>query len=333
MKASVVLPVHNKAPWLQEALDGILAQSMADFELIAVDDASTDGSAEILKACSDPRLRVISLPHNVGPGAAAQHGADEATGEYVLRADADDVQLPGRFARQVDFLDADQSVAICGADMVTMDNGQRMACPGNDAECRIELLFGVNVLQPTMAFRRAELSRARVRYATDWPRYAEDWMFLSLAAARGLRFANIPEAMVNYRRGPQGISHGRDRAVELRPVIAHAFEQYGWRPPGPEEMDLHMICLKLFTGACDASTVRRFRGWLDDLLARNDAAGTFDREAFRARVERAWDELLYFLPAHGPGPVRAYLSAGGRLGPSRAYYVLRGLLTRQRPRA
>ena len=72
MKASVVLPVYNKAPWLQECLDSVFTQTFTDFEVIAVDDASTDGSLGILEHVNDPRLRIIRLEKNIGPGGAAQ---------------------------------------------------------------------------------------------------------------------------------------------------------------------------------------------------------------------------------------------------------------------
>ena len=90
MKASVVIPVYNKAPFLKECLESVFAQSFQAFEVIAVDDASTDGSLDVLRSCTDPRLRIIELERNVGPGGAAQRAMDAAQGEYILRVDADD---------------------------------------------------------------------------------------------------------------------------------------------------------------------------------------------------------------------------------------------------
>ena len=91
MKVSVVIPVFNKAPYLKACLDSVFAQSFQDFEVVAVDDASTDDSLAILRSCADPRLRIMRNERNMGPGAAAQRAMDAATGEYIIRVDADDI--------------------------------------------------------------------------------------------------------------------------------------------------------------------------------------------------------------------------------------------------
>lgn len=114
MKVSVVIPVYNKGPFLREAVDSILAQTFKDFELICVDDKSTDNSLEILRGVQDPRLRIIEQPVNGGPAAAANAGFDAARGEYIVRMDADDIAVPERIAVQVAFMDAHPELVLSG---------------------------------------------------------------------------------------------------------------------------------------------------------------------------------------------------------------------------
>jgi len=326
MKASVVVPVYNKAPWLRECLDSLLAQTFADFELIAVDDASTDESPAILRSYTDPRMRVITMERNAGPGMAAQRGMDEARGTYILRVDADDTQLPERFARQVRLLDEHPGIGACGTALRLLGDPDTVRRkPLRDAECRAELPFGVALYQPTSAYRRSVLLEHDIRYLPEWPRYGEDWM-LQARLARVTRFANLPEPLVGYREGPQGISFGRDRAEELGPLFRDVFATLGLPDPTPEELELHHWCVKVFLRPPDARMVRAFKAWLHHLAGWNAASGVFDRRVFQRRLDRAWEELFHHLPAYGAAPVWAYLKAGGAITPARLYYLLRSFI-------
>lgn len=325
VKVSVVVPVHNKAPFLKECLASIFAQTFTDFELIAVDDASTDESPTLLRAIDDPRLRVETLGSNVGPGAAAQHAMDLATGEYIIRADADDVLLPDRIARQVAFMDERPEVDISGSFYRGFEDGIIVERPTSHHECLVELLFGVAILQTTSILRRSQLMKHRVRFGPDWPRYGEDWMFQALAS-KHLRFANLDAVTMLYRRSAEGVSFGRDRGAELPARIVYAFEQFGWPPPTKDEMDLHLMAINVFRKPIDATVVVDFKAWLDGLSARNASTRTFDPTVLQQRLDRVWDAFLYDLPRYGRGPVVAYRKAGGRMSLARTYYVLRTLL-------
>ncbi|MBK6831554.1 MAG: glycosyltransferase family 2 protein [Flavobacteriales bacterium] len=114
MKVSVVIPVYNKAPFLKECFDSVFGQTFSDFELIAVDDRSTDGSLAGLRRHAGSTPAVIELERNLGPAGCAQRGFDAATGEYIVRMDADDVMFPERIAKQVAFMDANPHWARAG---------------------------------------------------------------------------------------------------------------------------------------------------------------------------------------------------------------------------
>jgi glycosyltransferase involved in cell wall biosynthesis len=97
MRVSVIVPLFNKAKYIERALRSITAQALSDFEVIVVDDGSTDGGARIAESHPDPRFRLIRQP-NAGPGAARNHGAAEARAPYLAFLDADDAwrSHPGR---------------------------------------------------------------------------------------------------------------------------------------------------------------------------------------------------------------------------------------------
>ena len=107
MKVSVVMSVFNAEKYLAEAVDSILGQTSTDFELILIDDKSTDGSGKILTqyAQADPRVVILENRENMGLTKSLNRGLAVAKGEYIARMDADDISVPDRFAKQVAFLD------------------------------------------------------------------------------------------------------------------------------------------------------------------------------------------------------------------------------------
>src|SRR3712207_3488429 len=100
---SIVLPVYNAAAYVAEAVRSVLAQTLGDFELILINDGSTDGSRDVLATFHDHRVRLIDQP-NQGLVATLNRGVREARGQWIARMDADDISLPGRFAAQLDYL-------------------------------------------------------------------------------------------------------------------------------------------------------------------------------------------------------------------------------------
>ena len=104
-KVSVVLPNYNGSAFLKIAVDSVLAQSFTDFELIVVEDGSTDGSAELLASYSDPRLRVIPLEQNEHICVALNTGLAAARGKYIARIDSDDCWLPEKLEKQYRYME------------------------------------------------------------------------------------------------------------------------------------------------------------------------------------------------------------------------------------
>lgn len=104
-RVSVLMTIYNAAPYLRAAIDSLIEQTFADWELIAVENGSTDSSFEILKSYSDSRIKIYSFEKNIGRTLALRYAHDHSSGELVAVLDADDVAYPLRFSRQVAFLD------------------------------------------------------------------------------------------------------------------------------------------------------------------------------------------------------------------------------------
>ncbi len=227
-RVSVVMPVYNAAAYLAESVGSVLAQTFAEFELIAIDDGSGDDSAEILLEFARRDARVIVLRQlNRGIVSALNAGLQVAQGEFVARMDADDVAHPQRFERQVAFLDAESRCVAVGSQALQIDRegaaiGPMRAPLTHEEIDRWNLARGGGgIPHPTAMIRRAAIEAGgRYREAYRW---AEDGdLFLRLAEIG--RLANLPDALLEYRLHVRSVTFTRrvEMASAARRAIADA---------------------------------------------------------------------------------------------------------------
>lgn len=209
---SVVMPVRNGAAHIVPAVRSVLDQDWPRFEVIVVDDGSTDGTSAAVGRLLDSRVRVIDSPGR-GIVAALNRGLDEAAGALIARMDADDVMMPGRLTAQADFLARHPGVVACGTDYELFgDQTGRVRTPRTPAQCRARLLFGSPMSHPTVLIRSSAL--AGLRYRADYGGAEDFKLFAELAAVGDL--ANLPVIGLRYRRhAGQVSSAGRARQREL----------------------------------------------------------------------------------------------------------------------
>lgn len=199
---SVILPVRNGATYVLAAIDSILSQTFQGFELLAIDDGSTDATPALLAgvAQSDARLRILSNPGS-GLVGALNYGVAMARAPLIARMDADDVALPERLRRQHDFLATHPDVDVVGAQVSFIDEhgsptGETTALPQRPEAIHDTLLKYCCIRHPTVVMRRAAVERVG-GYRAQVPA-AEDldlWLRLSECG----RLANLPEVLLQYR--------------------------------------------------------------------------------------------------------------------------------------
>ncbi len=230
---TVALPVYNAGRYLAAAVASILGQSFRDFELIAVDDGSTDNSRALLEgfAARDPRVRVISRP-NTGIVGALNDAWQAARTPLVARMDADDIAFPERFARQVAFMNARPEVVCLGAAIVYLDaaGSPVKPCPRAAEHEALEAALlrgdGGSLIHPVVMLRRAAL--VTVGGYRREAQYVED-LDLYLRLARVGRLANLPEPLLFYRVHGTSINFTKNagrRETKLR-VLADAHRDRG----------------------------------------------------------------------------------------------------------
>ncbi|MET0381970.1 MAG: glycosyltransferase [Burkholderiaceae bacterium] len=220
---SVLLPVFNGGAYLRPAIDSILAQTFRDFECLVLDDGSTDGSGELAQAIArrDPRLRVVRR-ENRGLVATLNELAGMARGALLARMDADDIALPHRFARQVDFLAANPAVVCVGGAQILMDQAGRdispIVPPSDDERIQRQALRGHGSICHPTAMIRAGALREIGGYRADF--YPAEDLDLWLRLGELGELANLAEPVLRYRVHTGSISglaaQGRQRAAGRR---------------------------------------------------------------------------------------------------------------------
>lgn len=195
---SVLMAVRNGEDHLREAVDSVLSQSYRDFEFLVLDDGSEDATPSILAGYRDARIRLVDMGGARGLVAALNAGLDAARGRFLARMDADDVALPERFARQVEFLDSTPEVGVCGSWYQTLGApAERVVRAPMEHAALVEAMLhkGNPLAHPTVMVRRACLGD--LRYEAEY-RHAEDYRLWTLLSRRA-RLAVLPEVLLRYR--------------------------------------------------------------------------------------------------------------------------------------
>lgn len=199
-KVSVVMATYNRADiYLPRAIESILSQTMDDFELIIIDDASNDDTRDILIAYAknDKRIRVFSNKQNKGLVYNLNLGLKKARGKYIARMDDDDKSLPERFEKQVIFLEENPQIMAVGCSFKRPDNSNKKdTFPQNPEDAKIRSLFDVPIAHPCAMIRNNFLKQHHIRYVDDYA-LAEDMPFWrDIIWKYGGKISNLHEVLL-----------------------------------------------------------------------------------------------------------------------------------------
>lgn len=266
---SVLMPAYNAARYVRQSVESVLAQTFEDFELIVVDDGSTDSTAHLLEEFADPRLRVVRNPSRLGLIGALNRAMEEARGRYIARIDSDDIAQPCRFARQVAFLERNPQVALVATRMRDFEGGRprpsRRISEPDPAVLRWLFHISNPVGHPSMMFRAETVARMGVYLRRDSPD-AEDFEFSHRVLRHG-EVAVLPEALMLYRLHTTNATRTRQSQMVARTghVLAEAYRDLLGRPGEAEGM---LVATHLVAGAPvpDEATLSELGRTIDLLL-------------------------------------------------------------------
>lgn len=201
---SVIMPAYNVEAFIGEAIDSILNQTLSDFELIVINDGSTDKTLQIVTdyAKKDNRIVIISR-ENRGIVNSRNEGVQKSKGKYIAKMDADDISFPERFEQQIKFLESN-NLDICGTAIRRFSDKGNLRVqyyPSNDKDIKFLLLFINAFAHSTVMIKSSVFQELSYRsdMHTDDISHTEDYQLWIDMALKGFKMGNINQVLVKYR--------------------------------------------------------------------------------------------------------------------------------------
>jgi glycosyltransferase involved in cell wall biosynthesis len=215
-RVSIILPVYNGEAFVERAVQSALSQTMTDFELLILDDGSTDNTLDLIQTLQDTRIQTYHHD-NMGLSATLNRGISLARGRYIARLDHDDLMLSSRLQKQCDYLDAHPEVALLGT-AAQIYEGKNPTTrfhrhPTSNKALQLRLLFDNPFVHASIMFRREAIQEIG-GYCTDKRRLPPEDYELWSRVARVHDIANLTEVLTIYREVPGSLSR-----VDSNPFI------------------------------------------------------------------------------------------------------------------
>jgi glycosyltransferase involved in cell wall biosynthesis len=291
-RVTVFIPVHNRAHLVGRAIESVLSQSFREFEVLLIDDGSTDNSVAVIESIGDPRVRLLRNEGNIGIARTRQRGLDEARGTYLAVLDSDDAAAPRRLGRQVAFLDAHPEVATVGGWTREFDSSDKVRggiklLPLVPAELKARLLFRTCHHHSSTMSRLSALRE--FGYDPAFP-VSSDYDLFSRMAGK-YQLANLPHVLF-YRRIHDG-RVTRERAAEVRRmnmiVAARQLKALGL-PADDATLSRHISLARLKKEriAPDRAFLEEAASWFDQIERANRERQIYDPRALESTLGQLW---------------------------------------------
>lgn len=312
-RVSVLMPVYNAEGFLAQAIDSIIGQTYSDWELVIINDGSTDSSKTIIESYSDKRIKYYENEGNLKLIKTLNKGIDLCQGEYIARMDADDISLPERLAKQVAFLDDNPLHIMCGTDAAVINNeGQKIGkirnIDSNDF-LQINLLFSDPFVHPSVLIRRDVLIAKRY---DEYYKHIEDYELWCRIAPLG-HIANINEDLLEYRWHDTNISvlHSDTQSKIKDEIIIQQLQNLDVVPT-EDELYCHKITFQLYAmGVKQSVPLVKFKAvsdWFAKLVKQNEKIGRYDKDDFVAFLWSRWIVLCISQKKYGKLFTSAFIS-------------------------
>lgn len=293
-KVSVLMPVYNAEKYLAEAINSIISQTYRDWELVIINDGSTDSSLSIINSFSDSRIKVINNETNLGLIKTLNKGIGLCNGEYIARMDADDISMPNRLALQVDFLDSNEEYILCGTNADVIDSHGKITGkiinPTKNILLQISLLFTNPFIHPSMMICRDILT---VNFFDENAIYVEDYELWTRLADLG-QIANLELPLLQYRWHETNVSvkHSEIQEATKNKIISSQLAKLDISPT-EQELYWHRATFKIYslgkeTSIRDQNIFEEVNNWFSKLKTQNLKLSLYPHADFEAFLWSRW---------------------------------------------
>jgi glycosyltransferase involved in cell wall biosynthesis len=204
---TVLMPAYNAEKYIGQAIDSVLLQTFTDFELLIINDGSTDGTQTVVNSFNDKRIVLINQP-NMGISGALNIGLKHSRSNFIARFDADDICYPHRLEKQFRFLQENPEYILVGSDVdYILEDGDFLFSEGciaySHKEIMDKLYFYCPFFHPSVMYKKESVFIAG-NYAEDAHNFEDYLLWVSMS--RGGKFCNLAEALIKYRLNPDSIT-------------------------------------------------------------------------------------------------------------------------------
>ena len=285
---SVVMSVCNGETYLHEAIDSIINQSFSDFEFVIINDGSSDKSLSIIQSYSDKRIILVDNNGNKGLIYSLNKGIELSQGKYIARMDADDISLSNRFEKQIQFLESNSEIGVCGCDYIQFHETKETyfnAFKRHD-ETLAWMLFNSSVIHPSLMIRTSVLKNQQPVFNSNF-KHAEDYELWSRLLFI-CKFSAVNETLVKYRVHDGQVTqiHNSEQINSANAIREHILKRAGF---SFSEKDLSIHCkigssqlLKSFEDLKNAEF------WLNSLLLQNKKMQLINESIFKSILGKQW---------------------------------------------
>ncbi|WP_025730533.1 glycosyltransferase family 2 protein [Atopobacter phocae] len=215
-KVTVLLPMYNSEKYIARCIESLVNQTYKDFDVLIINDGSTDQSKEIVESFKDQRIHLLENDKNRGIIYTLNRGLSLINGEYIIRMDSDDVCLPDRFQRQVDFMDSHRNIAVSGTFIRIKANEkkQKKEVPTTPKKVRTEHLFRSALMHPTVIMRNSVIKKEKYQYNPIHEATEDYGLWQKISFKYDL--ANLPEVLLEYTDNIEGITNNANKNLKKR---------------------------------------------------------------------------------------------------------------------
>ncbi len=313
-KITVLMPVHNGSPHVREAAQSILNQTFTDFELLVIDDASSDNTVRTLQNLNDPRIRIIESRERLYITGALNIGMTHARGSYIARMDGDDIALPNRLRMQFDYLESHPDTGLCGAlaQVFGTKQGLFFRPPLSHGEIQSYALFDSPFVHPTVMLRRDYFLTNQLTFNPDY-RHCEDYELWS-RAIRVFPCVNLNCVVLRYRIHSGGVTQSSWSEMDANAARVAARELSALQlNTDTETVKFHRnIGRGRGLPISRSDELIRVERWLQTLLRANDNIKRYPTNDFHRVVSGIWYSACYHAGALGPWMLARYASSPHR---------------------
>lgn len=288
-KISVILPVYNAQKYIKESIESVLNQTFTDFELVLINDGSTDSSEKEIRSFNDLRIRYFLNDTNLGLIKTLNKAIALSKGKYVARMDADDICMPYRLEKQFNYLEQHHDVIICGSwariiNEFGVITGRIKRIDTNEL-IRSNMLFTTPFVHPTVMIRKEVLETNQY---SENAKHCEDLeLWVRLSQELNYKFHNLPEYLLKYRVHFSNISViNNDYQTDKREQLIKPYLEKLVGNVTNKELKIHFLTFS--PDVVSKSEQREINNWLVFLSQKNRSKNIFDQKSFNALLLSRW---------------------------------------------